>query len=750
MEKSSVIPVMNARNIFGAEIQYFRTEPRYWKTLLQQFKDTGLRCVTTYVQWGTHLVGAPNEAHPAGILDFTGETDPKLNLLLFLDLVEELGLDLNFRCGPFCCNEMVHGGYPPWLVLGDPNLMVWNSQNRTTQGYWIGRQEGSQPSYLHPEYLAWCARWIREVDRIIVPHLRSNGGCITMVNLDNEVSYIVQDGMLSSDYNPVNVGRGGFYHQFLQEKYGHVSHVPYTGNVPFAGNSSKGNAVFKDNSFAVNTSTSVNPSTERTIEDIVPPRAVPDSMDDNAAWYLDWMNFKQWCMGRYLEALRRMHEENGVREVLFMTNFNPHLPEGIPTRMPEFEKATGGIVGYDFYRGTFLSYSGYQSMARVLKLMNASLAFTWSAEFMAGTWNKVLESRVSDDHMRFMARCALAHGCKALSWFMFHDRDCWGDSPVSSHGHRRPSWEVLRETIALCFEKINGWDSLKPLTDVAVLYDPVQHLHTGVGDPMPCNDQLVHVGTPSLAGIQAGVATREYIGLFRLLEHTGAQPGVVDLLAKPEILDSHQTAFLPGSPIMEQAVNQMLLQWVTAGGRLYVSGTLPGMDERGGSLCFLNLSPSCFSSTSSDALSGVVEIPVGKGILVWHPETLCAETDAEEDSLESLATLTHWLSQSGVTPHVRIKPEAQVSWVDWRKTGGGHQEYVQPRNLGSAILQQAPDGERILFVLNHYPDAVRFILHFQQAPTSLEDLDTGESHPVVNGTVTVDMDRKCASVFRVI
>ncbi len=97
---------IDARNIFGAEIQYFRTEPRYWKPILQHFKDTGLRCVTTYVQWRTHLVGDPDAANPAGVLDFTGETDPKLNLLGFLALVEEMDLDLNFRCGPFCCNEM--------------------------------------------------------------------------------------------------------------------------------------------------------------------------------------------------------------------------------------------------------------------------------------------------------------------------------------------------------------------------------------------------------------------------------------------------------------------------------------------------------------------------------------------------------------------------------------------------------------------------------------------------------------------
>lgn len=218
---------MQSKEVFGAEVQYFRTEPRYWSTIIDRLKGTGLRCATTYVQWGTHLVGPPDKRHPAGVLDFEGRTDPRLNLLKFLDLVQAAGLNLNFRCGPFCCNEAVHGGYPPWLVLGDPNIMVWDYANRPTQGYWIAKKEGMQPSYLHPEYLDWCRKWFAAVAPIIRPRLKSNGGCITMINLDNEISYIVRDSFLDSDYNPVNVRPGWFYHQFLREKYGSVKRLPY-------------------------------------------------------------------------------------------------------------------------------------------------------------------------------------------------------------------------------------------------------------------------------------------------------------------------------------------------------------------------------------------------------------------------------------------------------------------------------------------------------------------------------------------
>lgn len=702
---------MQSLEIFGAEIQYFRTEPRYWEPILQRFKDTGLRCVTSYVPWESHCVAEPDAKHPAGVFDFEGKTDPRLNLRKFLDLVEKYELNLNFRAGPFCCNEMPHGGYPGWLVLGDPSMMVWDRQNRTTQGYWIGSREGSQPSYLHPDYLALTSEWFKAVDTVLLPHLKINGGCVSMINLDNEISYIVKDSFLDSDYNPVNVAPGGFYHQFLKEKYGTFKNIPYA---------TKG---------------------LRTIEEIVPPRAVPQEIGDNLAWYTDWIAFKTWCMCQYIRCLRAMHEENGVTGVTFMTNFNPHLPEGVPTRMPDFEEAVGGIVGYDFYRGTFMSYSGYHSMARVLKLMNASLSYTWSAEFMSGTWNKVLTERVSDDHMRFMARCALAHGCKAIAWFMFHDRDCWGDAPVSAHGHARPSLDVLTEVPDLCFDKMIDWDRLVPLTDVAVIYDLVQHQHTAIGDPQPCADNDLHIGVPFIDGVAAGKASAEYTGLFRLIEESGMQPGVVDIIHDASLLDGYALAFLPGSPVIERQAEKALQRFVQAGGTLVVSGPLPTRDEQGKPCQFFGVKPVC---------RGVrAVVAIGEGYLIWYPVYLAQER-AEAESLDNIAIVGALLKAYAGEAHVQITPAQETTWIDWHPAGGGR-PLPQPRNLSSAVLQQN-DANTILFVLNHYPDAFRFTVRFGQGhtPAALEDLDSGDRIPVRRGVAELDVDRKSAAIYKLV
>lgn len=710
-------PRPHSAEIFGGEIQYFRLDARYWRPILQKFKDAGLSCVTTYVQWATHLVGPSDERHPAGVLDFEGKTNPNLNLFQFLDLVQEMELELTFRCGPFCCNEMVHGGYPSWLVMGDPMTMVWDYQNRTTQGYWIGKREGSQPSYLHPEYLSWCSKWISEVDKIIAPRLKSKGGFITMLNLDNEVSYIVQDGFLSSDYNPVNVRPGGFYHQFLAEKYGAAGGLPY-------------------------------PVKYAAIEDVPAPRLIPSQIGDDFAYYADWCEFKTWVMSKYIGIIREMHEANGVKEVTFITNFNPHRPEGVPTRMPAFEKSTGplGITGYDFYRGTFLSYSGYHSMARVLKLMNATLRYTWSTEFMSGTWNKVLTTRVSDDHMKFMALCALAQGCKAISWFMFHDRDCWGDAPVSSHAHERPSIAVLREIKAVACETIQGWDELVPVTDLAVVYDLTSHVHSYLGDPSPCDDSAIHVGEPSVDGTPCGLASLEYEGLFRVVEHTGRQASVIDPVHSisgilPELVP---LVILPGSPVIHRTTAVALETYVKNGGRLIVSGPWPTRNDLGHRIDFLEGLP----------VESGRPVPMKEGSVCWVKNGL-GGGKPEEDSLESIAFLKSLLDRELPPPHVLVEADAEVAWVDWNtgktmKSEGGHCTYRQPRNLFTAVLHKGAK-DHVLFVLNHYPEAARARITLRDRSASiLLDLQTGETIPLTNGKVVLDLDRKSAAVFRVL
>jgi hypothetical protein len=83
-----------------------------------------------------------------------------------------------------------------------------------------------------------------------------------MMNLDNEISYIVRDSFLDSDYNPVNVAPGGFYHRFLAQKHGSVKAISDAYGMKIG-----------------------------SIHQIEPPRSVPLTLARDLAWHLDWIEF---------------------------------------------------------------------------------------------------------------------------------------------------------------------------------------------------------------------------------------------------------------------------------------------------------------------------------------------------------------------------------------------------------------------------------------------------------------------------
>jgi hypothetical protein len=138
---------------------------------------------------------------------------------------------------------------------------------------------------------------------------------------------------------------------------------------------------------------------------------------------------------------------------------------------------------------------------------------------------------------------------------------------------------------------------------------------------------------------------------------------------------------------------------------------------------------------------------MGKGLLIWQAAYV-AQDKAEEESLQSIALVGGLLRQYVKQAHVHIQPAAPVEWVDWLPGGGGG-VHKGERNLGSAILQRGKT-EQVVFVLNHYIDAVRFRLTFKEIRNgALLDLDTDETISIRNGMCVVDVDRKSAALFRV-
>ena len=163
--------ILNARNgklylndepfyLASGDIHYFRIHPSQWRERLKLMKDFGLTAVQMYAPWNLH---EPKE----GVFDFSG----MLDVGAFLDLCDEVGLKVMFRPAPFICAEWDFGGIPSW-VAHDRDVLLRSLDER-----YINAVDG----------------YYKELCKIMVPRLSTNGGPILAVALENEYGGVSND-----------------------------------------------------------------------------------------------------------------------------------------------------------------------------------------------------------------------------------------------------------------------------------------------------------------------------------------------------------------------------------------------------------------------------------------------------------------------------------------------------------------------------------------------------------------------------
>lgn len=92
------------RILQSGSIHYPRSTPEVWPELIRKSKEGGLDVIETYVFWNYH--------EPVrGEYYFEGRFD----LVRFVKTVQEAGLLVHLRVGPYACAEWNYGGFPVWL-----------------------------------------------------------------------------------------------------------------------------------------------------------------------------------------------------------------------------------------------------------------------------------------------------------------------------------------------------------------------------------------------------------------------------------------------------------------------------------------------------------------------------------------------------------------------------------------------------------------------------------------------------------
>jgi hypothetical protein len=155
--------MVDGRRLFlrSGAFHYFRLpSPGLWRDRLLRLKRAGYNAVDLYFWWGYHSP-AP------GLYDFAGLR----NVDYLLDLIEQVGLYLIARPGPYICAEVDGGGHPAWLL---------NRHDIILRCRQAGRHAAS------PEYLRYARQWYEQ----IVPRFARRPNLI-LAQIENE--YTTED-----------------------------------------------------------------------------------------------------------------------------------------------------------------------------------------------------------------------------------------------------------------------------------------------------------------------------------------------------------------------------------------------------------------------------------------------------------------------------------------------------------------------------------------------------------------------------
>jgi beta-galactosidase len=149
--------------IISGELHPARIPLEYWRHRIQMAKAMGCNTISAYIFWNFH------EAEE-GVYDFSTGNH---NISQFFRIVQEEGMWLILRPGPYVCAEWDLGGIPPYL-LRIPDIKL---------------------RCLDPRYMAAVEKYITHLATEIKPFLVTKGGPILMLQIENEY------GSYSNDKN---------------------------------------------------------------------------------------------------------------------------------------------------------------------------------------------------------------------------------------------------------------------------------------------------------------------------------------------------------------------------------------------------------------------------------------------------------------------------------------------------------------------------------------------------------------------
>lgn len=401
--------------LLSGEVHYWRLDPANWRAVLQRVREMGIQVVATYVCWDYHEI-SPGE------YDFTGKTDPRRNLLGFLDLLTEEGFWIIFRPGPYIYSEWKNGGVP---------------------------DDAAMFHRLDPKFQARAMPYIRAVTEAGLPYLATRGGRIILWQADNEIDpwphwYTEQLGLGK---------QAGPFQEYLRERYKRMD--------------------------ALNSAWGTNYAAFEQVRAVTAP--FPDE-PLKLRRYLDFVDFQHWYVNQVAEWGVNAYRDLGVDVPIYL---NAYSGVGTQS-WSEMEAIADLVGPDTYPTNEFNHWPNeHRNFLDSMRYAAAMSRLPYIAEFEAGTWHDWLGDvgMLSNNHYVMACISALSGGIAGWNWYMLVNRDNWYQSPINEWGRTRPDLYAAFKKMVTLFNQTRPY-AWEKQTNTALTYNPQQRASVRPAQPL--------------------------------------------------------------------------------------------------------------------------------------------------------------------------------------------------------------------------------------------------------------------------
>jgi beta-galactosidase len=528
--------------LYSGSIHYWRHAPGVWRIILEHLRELGFEIVNIPIPWGLHE-GGP------GIFDF-GEKNPQKGLWAFLDLCREIGLLAVVRPGPMIDEDMPFGGLPLRVIR---NPAVW-AMTSTGAPAVSGRHAppSAVPSCASEKLFQEIEKYFDKLIPLLAPRQYPDGPVI-LCEMNRESAF--QGRMLAYDldYCPESVA---LYRRFLTDKFKTVGALNDAYGSKYAD-----------------------------ITEVVPPKNCDAVVQKDLLWNLDWVEYKEYLIRRFLVRLSQMIRSRGITVPLSVDG--PAVFTTPSDALGLQQSLETPLVGMEVDPRP----SEYAGLARNIRYLTGPSRRSYASRFRCG--NSWLSPRVnSPADVEFAILCAVMHGMNAANFHILAEGDRWTGAPIRRSGEFREEYaDVFRRLMAF-FSKYRIWESKKNCRTLVLISKNLERHHSAFSTLNHAYLGLLRVPhafseVPSSLGFHTDPVRQSILeegswvrDACVYLEREQVEYNLADVHLMIDDMTKYDMLFVPTADGKDPKDQEKLLEFAGRGGHLVFGPALPAFDDR--------------------------------------------------------------------------------------------------------------------------------------------------------------------------